>query len=132
MYKFERLEVWSLALEYDDVMFRIAAGLPLEERFDLAAQIRSASRSIAANIAEGSTTQTPKEQARFLTLSIRSLIETVACLRLAERRGYPVSDDDRAEAEQRGAKLFAKLQAFRKAVLKTRTTQPYTRPVSRS
>lgn len=123
MCKFERLEVWRLALEYDDVMFRIAAALPLEERFDLAAQIRSASRSIAANIAEGSTTQTAKEQARFLGLAIRSFIETVACLRLAERRGYPLSDEDRSEAEQRGAKLFAKLQAFRKAVLKTVTTR---------
>jgi four helix bundle protein len=132
VYKFERLEVWILALEYDDVMFRIAAGLPLEERFDLAAQIRSASRSIAANIAEGSTTQTPKEQARFLGFSIRSLIETVACLRLAERRGYRVSDEDRAEAEQRGAKLFAKLQAFRNAVLKTRMSPPRRRPGPRS
>ncbi|MEJ2218759.1 MAG: four helix bundle protein [Gemmatimonadota bacterium] len=123
MYKFERLEVWRLALEYDDVMFRIAAALPLEERFDLAAQIRSASRSIAANIAEGSTTQTAKEQARFLGLAIPSFIETVACLRLVERRRYPLSDEDRAEAEQRGAKLFAKLQAFRRAVLKTGTTR---------
>jgi four helix bundle protein len=123
VYKFERLEVWRLALEYDDVMFRIAAALPLEERFDLAAQIRSASRSIAANIAEGSTTQTAKEQARFLGLAIPSFIETVACLRLVERRGYPLSDEDRAEAEQRGAKLFAKLQAFRRAVLKTGTTR---------
>ncbi|MGE5376633.1 MAG: four helix bundle protein [Bacteroidota bacterium] len=47
-----------------------------------------AATSVALNIAEGSQGQSDAEQARFLGMKIRSLIETVACEQVIQRRNY--------------------------------------------
>jgi|GEM_PF-2662885 len=88
MHKFEKLEVWQLAVEYADLCYAIAEKLPKSEEYNLASQLRRAAISIALNIAEGSTSQTDPEQARFLAMAIRSLVETVACQHLIHRRNY--------------------------------------------
>ena len=71
-FKFEKLDVWRMALEYIDLIYSIAQQLPRSEDFNLKAQITRAATSIALNIAEGSTGQTDAEQARFLGLALRS------------------------------------------------------------
>src|SRR3954471_25082617 len=85
-FKFEKLEVWQLSLDYIDLIYKIADRLPKSEEYNLKSQISRAATSVALNIAEGSTSQTDAEQARFLGLAIRSLIETVACLHIIRRR----------------------------------------------
>lgn len=111
-FKFERLEVWRLALDYVDRAYEVAEQLPDGERYNLQSQLRRAATSIGLNIAEGSTSQSDMEQARFLSLASRSLVETVACLHLIRRRAYAV-DVALVDATYRAAeKLFAKLQAF--------------------
>ena len=112
-YKFEQLEVWQLALEYSDRMYALAEQLPHSEDFNLRSQITRAATSIALNIAEGSTSQSDAEQARFLGLAIRSLIETVACQHMIRRRGYLADPEPLRNAHRFSEKLFAKLQAFR-------------------
>ena len=116
MYKFEKLEVWQLALDYVDLIYDLAKGLPRSEEFNLKSQITRAATSVALNIAEGSTGQTDPEQARFLGMAIRSLIETVACLRIIERRNFieDVKQIERIDAQSRI--LVAKLHAFRKSL----------------
>jgi four helix bundle protein len=79
MHKFEKLEVWQLAIEYADLCYSLAGQLPKHEEYNLASQLRQAAVSVALNIAEGSTGQSDAEQARFLGMALRSLIETVAC-----------------------------------------------------
>ena len=117
-FKFEKLEVWQLSLDYIDNCYAVADGLPTREEFNLQSQLIRAGTSIALNIAEGSTSQTDAEQARFLALALRSLVETVACRRLAERRRYTkdFKGDLLTEAEQVSRKLFAKIQAMRRAL----------------
>src|SRR5215468_2109824 len=88
MHKFEGLEVWILAIEYTDLCYSIAEHLPRQEEFNIASQLRRAAVSVALNIAEGSTGQSDAEQARFLGMALRSLIETVACQHLINRRKY--------------------------------------------
>ncbi len=116
MYKFEKLEVWKLALEYLDLAYSISEDLPREEDFNLKSQMRRAATSIALNIAEGSTGQTDVEQARFIGHAIRSLTEIVACLRIASRRSYPIDSERANRAEEVGLTLVRKLQAMRNAV----------------
>lgn len=111
-FKFEKLQVWRLAIEYLDLAYRIAHKLPWFEEYNLKSQIIRAATSVALNIAEGSTTQSDAEQGRFLGMAIRSLIETVACLHLIERREY-VEVRLLHDAYPFSEKLFAKLQAFR-------------------
>ena len=115
-YKFEKLEVWKLALEYLNLIYVIANKLPSFEEYNLKSQVVRAATGIALNIAEGSTSQTDPEQARFLGIALRSLIETVACQHLIKQRGYLKDPTLLDEAYQFSEKLFAKIQAFRKNV----------------
>jgi four helix bundle protein len=73
------------------------------------------------NIAEGSTGQSDAEQARFLGMAIRSLIETVACQHLIHRRSYLNDSARLREAYQASEKLVAKLHSMRRTLLKERT-----------
>lgn len=119
-YKFERLEVWQLAMDYADLAYAIAERLPRVEEYNLKSQIRRATTSVALNIAEGSTGQSDAEQARFLGLAVRSLVETVACLHLIKRRGYLEDLEPLRDAYRFSEKLFAKLQAFRASLANQR------------
>jgi len=58
MYKFERLKVYQLSLDYIDKIYVLASRLPRNEEYNLGSQSRRAATSIALNIAEGSTGQT--------------------------------------------------------------------------
>jgi len=115
-YKFERLEVWQLALEYADLVYAVADELPPAERYNLRSQLVRAATSIGLSIAEGSTSQSDAEQGRFLGHAIRSLVETVACQHLIHRRGYLGDPAPLREADQSSERLFAKLHAFRRSL----------------
>lgn len=122
MYKFERLEVWELSLGYADMIYTIALKLPEIEKFNLISQIIRAATSISLNIAEGSTGQSNSEQARFLGMAIRSFIETIACLKLAQRRGY-IPEAELTETYESGERLFAKLTAFKNSLTNRSTSK---------
>ncbi len=118
-YKFEQLDVWKLSLEYVDSIYSLAERLPQSEETNLKSQIVRAATSISLNIAEGSTGQTDEEQARSLGMAVRSLVETVACHHLIQRRGY-IQDEALLEKVYEESKTLArKLQAVR------RTLAPY-------
>ncbi len=113
-YKFEQLDVWKLSLEYIDSIYVLAAQLPKTEEHNLKSQIVRAATSISLNIAEGSTGQSDAEQARFLGFAIRSLIETVACQHIIQRRGN-IRDESLLKKVYEDSQVLAKkLQAFRK------------------
>ncbi len=117
-YKFEQLEVWKLALDYIDLAYEVAAKLPRNEDYNLKPQVTRAATSIALNIAEGSQGQSDAEQARFLGMAIRSLIETVACQQIIQRRGY-LQDEILLRKMYDDSQLLArKLQQFRKSLSK--------------
>jgi len=115
-YKFEQLDVWKLALDYIDLIYKVAENLPRSEEYNLKSQITHAATSIALNIAEGSQGQSDAEQARFLGMSIRSLIETVACQEIIRRRGYLQDETMLDKAYQDSQTLARKLQSFRKSI----------------
>lgn len=114
-YKFQSLEVYQLALDYVDKIYRLSRELPASEKYNLQNQLERAATSIVLNIAEGSTGQSNIEQRRFLGLALRSYLETVACFDIIERRGY-LPGNTLMEIRELGHELFIKLQAFRKAL----------------
>lgn len=116
-FKFEKLEVWQLALDYIDLIYDIAGQLPRSEEHNLRSQIVRAATSIALNIAEGSTGQTDIEQARFLGLSIRSVLETVACQHIISRRGFLQDPAALRKAYSDAALLVRKLQTMRSTLV---------------
>jgi four helix bundle protein len=116
-YKFQRLQIYQLGLDYVDQVYRLTHGLPRSETFNLGSQLERASTSVVLNIAEGSTGQTNPEQARFLGLALRSLMESVACLDLIERHNY-ASVEELAPIRELGHELFMKIQAMRNSLNK--------------
>ena len=117
-YKFEKLEIYQLALDHLDMIYDLAGRLPRSEEHNLKSQMIRAATSIVLNIAEGSTSQSDAEQSRFLGMALRSLVETIACQQIVSRRGY--FENMGLERIEAGSQtLFFKIQAMRKAIAQT-------------
>ena len=112
-YKFQKLVVYQLSLEYVDGIYSLIQDLPDSEKFNLCSQLRRAATSITLNIAEGFTGQSDLELNRFLGLALRSYLETVACFDLISRRDYMPAEQI-IPLRKDGHQLFMKLVAFRK------------------
>lgn len=80
---FEKLEVWQNSRSFVKEIYTITTNFPDNEKFGLISQIRRASLSISANIAEGMSRKTDKDKARFISISFGSAIEVVNFLILA-------------------------------------------------
>lgn len=83
----KRLDVWRLAMDLSEHLYRLTETLPSTERFGLTTQIRKAAVSVPSNIAEGAARGSSKELLRFLAIALGSLAELETQLLLAERLG---------------------------------------------
>jgi four helix bundle protein len=113
-FKSGNLEVWELSLDDLDDAYRVSEELPKEELSNLRSRWIRSAPSMELNIAEGSTGQTGSGQVRFLGHAIRSLVESAACYRIAQRRKFP-SENERKMGD-RMLMLIKKLQSFRNTV----------------
>ena len=86
-FKFEKLKVWQKSVDLATDISELTKTFPKDELFILTAQIKRAADSVSLNIAEGSTGQSNAEFKKFLTYALRSDIEVVGCLYLAQKRG---------------------------------------------
>ena len=114
-FKFEKLEIWKLAIEMADNVHTLTRSFPKEEMFSLTSQMKRAADSISLKIAEGSTGQSNPEQVRFLGYAQRSALEVVNCLYLAIKRNY-IDQDSFDKFYNDSDKLVAKIQAFKNAL----------------
>jgi len=87
-YAFEKLEVYKSVCKFTDKIYKLTKDFPSHERFALTSQIRRSASSVGANLAEGTTRISMKEQARFSEISFSSLAETFHHLLQAERLDY--------------------------------------------
>jgi len=87
------------------------SGIEAHDR-GLADQISRASNSVVLNIAEGSADNSDAEFARFLSISIRSVYETVAGFDLAATYGY-IGDAVNEKVEEEAHRLVKQLVSFR-------------------
>ncbi len=72
---FEQLQVWQKAHSFVLAVYKHSSSFPKEEMFGLTSQLRRASVSIAANIAEGFKRLSSKDKLRFYNISQSSLEE---------------------------------------------------------
>jgi four helix bundle protein len=79
------LLVWQQAMDLAVLCYSLTRRFPREETFGLTSQIRRASASIAANIAEGHGRDSPGAFVQFLRIAQGSLKETETHLLLSER-----------------------------------------------
>jgi four helix bundle protein len=83
MKDFRTLTVWQQAHQLTLAVYRITARFPREEVYGLTAQLRRASASIAANVAEGCGRNGDAEFARFCSIAMGSASEVEYHLLLA-------------------------------------------------
>jgi four helix bundle protein len=117
-FKFENLEVWKLALDFLRLVKIITAKFPSEEKFILVSQMNRAALSISLNIAEGSGRKTKKDFANFIRISLSSLLEVVACERVASAQEYLITQVHREEFAEKSKELYFKLIALEKYLRK--------------
>ena len=82
-YRFEDLEVWKTGMKIVSGIYAVTRRFPKEEQFALVDQLKRASTSIVLNIAEGSGQSTSKGFALYVNRSKSSVLECVACLKVA-------------------------------------------------
>ena len=111
MYQFEKLTIWKTSVDLIKDIYRITDLFPAKEKFSLSSQIQRAIVSVALNIAEGKGCQSDKEFARFLYISLRSLHETVAALKIAIELGY-IKTEDVASFFEISEQLGAQIKSF--------------------
>jgi four helix bundle protein len=77
------MEVWQNARLFVKDIYLLTAEFPNDEKYGIISQIRRASLSISANIAEGMSRKSEKEKARFISISFSSAMEVLNFLTLA-------------------------------------------------
>jgi len=79
VYPFEKLRVWQDARHLVREIYAATKDFPRAEIYGLTSQITRAAVSVAANLAEGSSRMSRKDQAHFSHIAYGSLME-LACL----------------------------------------------------
>ena len=87
MRNYKDLVVWERAHQLTLAVYRNTRTFPGEERFGLTSQMRRASASIAANLAEGCGRRSDGEMARFIRIAMGSGAELSYHLLLARDLG---------------------------------------------
>lgn len=89
MYKdFTDMPMWQLALEVGELIFVLTNDLPKKEDYGLTSQIRRASVSISANIAEAFGRTTAPDKNKFYDYARGSAFETKSLLLYENKVGY--------------------------------------------
>src|SRR4030066_2205242 len=85
-FRFQDLEIWTLAIQIADELFDIADNLEERKLYRFAEQLRGAGMSMSNNIAEGSGSSSNKEFKHFINVARRSTFENANILILLHRR----------------------------------------------
>ncbi|HOW87855.1 MAG TPA: four helix bundle protein [Candidatus Omnitrophota bacterium] len=113
---FKDLKIWNLGVEIVLVVYGLTKRFPKEEIYGLTSQIRRASVSIPANIAEGFRRFSSKEHKQYLHIAMGSLAELETELFIAYRLEYFTENEFEtisSKIDSLGRMLTAVLQKFR-------------------
>ncbi len=113
---FKKLRVWQQAAEFAGVVYSATKSFPREELFGLAMQLRRASVSVAANIAEGTSRASGKDQARFFEIAYGSLSEVVTMLHIASQQAF-LSERELADISAQASDMCRMLSGLRRSAL---------------
>jgi four helix bundle protein len=87
MSNYKTLDAWKISMELVKDIYKLTSKYPKEELLGLTSQIKRASVSIPANIAEGIGRQYKKDTIQFLHISRGSLHELETLLLISESVG---------------------------------------------
>lgn len=117
MQDFRELKVWEKSHELALLVYKVTSTFPKNEIYGLTSQIRRASTSIPANIAEGCGRRGNAELTRFLQIAMGSASELEYFILLANDLGFIKEQDHKAmladviEVKRMLASLISKLRS---------------------
>ena len=117
MQNFKSLKVWQKSHELTLAVYKATTNFPKDELYGLTSQIRRASASIPANIAEGCGRTGKAELARFLQVAMGSASELEYHLLLAHDLGllgngeYKLLENQAVELKRMLSSFISKLRA---------------------
>lgn len=112
---FDELEGYKLASDLAEWIYGLTTKFPSEERYNLLSQLRRASTSIGANIAEGYGRFHYKENQQFSRQARGSLAECKHYILFAFKRKY-ITRDELNEFSEKYIRLKIKLNNYIKSI----------------
>ena len=114
---FEKLEVWQNSIQLSKLIYYLTLSFPKEEIYGLTSQIRRAMISVSSNIAEGSSKNSLKDQARFSEIAFGSLLEVLNQIILAFELSY-ISEENYIDCRNKIEIISRQLNALKKSQVK--------------
>jgi four helix bundle protein len=115
MRNYRDLQVWDKAHSLTLELYRVSRQFPRDEIYGITGQLRRASVSIGANLAEGCGRRTSNELARFVRIALGSASELDYHLLLSRDLGF-MTGDDFASASARLTEVRKMLTSFLQSV----------------
>ena len=97
---FKQLKIWNKGIEIVAAVYNLTRSFPREEQFGLISQMRRASVSIPANIAEGFKRYHPKEYKQFLHIALGSAAELETMVVIAQKLEFLPPADGEAVSDE--------------------------------
>lgn len=116
---YQQLDVWQLAMDVAEQMYRSTAEFPMHETYGLRSQLRRAAVSIPSNIAEGHARDSTREYLHHVSIALGSTAEAETQVMLSGRHKYmtPQDLDDTLQRLDRLGRMLGGLQRSLKAKL---------------
>lgn len=111
MRNYRDLRVWEEAHQLTLAIYKATETFPRDERFGLTSQIRRASASIAANLAEGCGRRSDGEMGRFVLIAMGSGSELSYHLLLAHDLGF-ISSEQYSDLTIRATRVMKMLSVL--------------------
>ena len=96
VFRFQKLEIYNLALDLVKENYAMTRTFPAEERFALVPQMNRAAVSVPSNIAEGISRGSRRDQIHFLNISYGSLMEFACQSDISCMLGYITDTEHKA------------------------------------
>ena len=113
-YSFEKLRVWQAARVLAKEIYLATSKFPQHEIYGLTSQCNRAAISVSANLAEGSSRQSRKNQAHFSEIAYGSLME-LACLLILSKDIGILSEDSEKSLRRSIEEVSAQLNALHRS-----------------
>lgn len=110
-YSFEKLEVWQNARKFVRDIYKVTRKFPEEEKFGITNQIRRASTSITANLAEGTSRSTNKDKLKFINISYSTTIEVINFLILSFDLEF-IIEEEYSEMREKAEKITNQINSL--------------------
>jgi len=118
VFSFEKLKVWQEAIDFSVEIYNLTKSFPSDEKYGITSQLKRASNSISANIAEGTSRITNKDKAHFSTIAFSSTMEVLNHIILCKKLQF-INDEVNTDLRNRIYKISNMINALRKSQLKS-------------